>query len=350
MANMMKAAVWKAPGRVIVERIPIPEVGANDVLIKVLTTGICGSDLHSFKLGFYIQPGQVLGHEFAGEVAKIGAAVENLKIGDLVTGFNAGVCGACYWCRRNDYSHCPDLFKKSTGYGLPGAMAEYVLISNAMLGASIFKLPPEMDAEIGATIEPTATAASAIAEISAGDKVVILGAGLIGNVILQGAKAIGADKVAVIEISPLRLKTAKEMGADAVFDARTGDALSWVKETIGIGPYHFNEGAMADVVIEAAGAPQTVTNAFEMVRSGGTIVFVGLPEKPALVDTTKIVHKAPKIVGILGGSTQNAIDLLTSGRINIRPLITHRFSLDEAQSAFETALRSDEAIKVMLKM
>jgi 2-desacetyl-2-hydroxyethyl bacteriochlorophyllide A dehydrogenase len=350
MANTMKAAVWQAPGKVTIENVAIPAVGPMDVLIKVLASGICGSDLHSFKLGFYTQPGQILGHEFAGEVAAVGSDVDGIKPGELVTGFDVGVCGTCYWCQKQEYMYCPDLFKHSTGYGKPGAMAEYVLIANAMVGINITKLPPGMDVEIGATIEPTTTAVAAVAEVHSGDNVVILGAGLIGNVAMQGAKAAGAGKVIVTEISSIRLEAAKKMGADAVFDARKGNALSWVKEMFGVGLYHFNEGGMADVVIEAAGSPQTVADAFEMVRSRGTIVFVGLPEKPALIDTTKIVHKGPKIVGALGGSFAIALDLLASGKVDTRPLITHRFTLDEAQLAFETALRGDVAIKVMLKM
>jgi len=138
------------------------------------------------------------------------------------------------------------------------------------------------------------------------------------------------------------------MGADAVFDARQGDALEWVKKEIGVGLYHFHEGGMADVVVEAAGAPQTVAGSLEMVRSKGTIVFLGLPEKPALIDVTKIAHKQPKIVGVLGGSMEVSIHLLASGKVDTRPLITHRYSLDDAPAAFDMSLRADEAIKVMI--
>jgi len=350
MAGKMKAAVWQAPSRMTLEMVPIPEVGPKDVLIKVAVTGICGSDVHSYKLGFYVEPGQILGHEFSGTVAEIGTEVQGIEVGDAVTGFSMGVCGTCYWCQRQQYGLCPELFHMSTGYGKPGAFAEYTLIENAMLGANILKLPPEIDFEVGATVEPTVTASAAAAAVEPGDKVVVLGAGLIGNVAMQVARARGAEKVVVTEVSPLRLKMAQEMGADAVFDSSKGDALAWVKEVIGVGRYHFNEGGMADVVLEMAGAPMTVQQSFEMVRSGGTIVFVGLPEKPALIDTTKIIHKTPKIVGCLGGSFETAIDLLATGKANTKPLITHRFSLDETPAAFEMQLKSNESIKVIVKM
>jgi len=351
MAGKMKAAVWQAPRQMTIDLVPIPEVGPRDVLIKVKAVGICGSDVHSYKLGFYVQSGQILGHEFSGEIVQLGAEVDGLEVGERVTAFQIGVCGTCYWCQRQQYGLCPDLFLNSTGYGLPGAMAEYVHISGATLGINVFKLPSEIDFEIGATIEPTVTASSAANEVQPGDKVVILGAGLIGNVAMQLAKSRGASKVVVTEVSPLRLEMARRMGADAVFNPLAGDALEWVKQEIGVGRYHFNEGAMADVVLEMAGAPMTVTQSLEMVRSGGTIVYVGLPEKPALIDTTKIIHKTPKIVGCLGGSTfEIAMDLLASGKADTRPLITHRFPLDEAQAALEMQLRSEESIKVLIEM
>jgi threonine dehydrogenase-like Zn-dependent dehydrogenase len=352
MADMMKAAVYQGPRHVTVERVPIPDIGPADVLIKVHACGICGSDVHSYKSGFYIQPGQIMGHEFMGEAAKVGGEVQGIEVGDRVTGFSIGVCGTCYWCQRQQFNLCPDLFKNSTGYGRPGAFAEFVKIENATLGATIHKLPPEIDDETGATIEPVSVGvgAVALAGVQPGDKVVVLGAGMIGNACMQAARAAGATVVEVVDVSSVRLEAARRLGATAVFDAREGDALTWVKETIGVGPYHFNEGGMADVVIEAAGAPLTIQQSFEMVRSGGTIAFVGLPEGPAPVDTTKIVHKAPHIVGCLGGDFVRTIELLASRQIQTAPLITHRYALDEAPEAFEMQLRANEAIKVMVFM
>lgn len=352
MAGIMKAAVYHEPRHITLEQVPIPEIGPHDVLIKVHACGICGSDVHSYKAGFYIRPGQIMGHEFMGEVAKCGDEVRDVEVGDRVTGFSIGTCGTCYWCQRQQFHLCPELFKNSTGYGRPGALAEYVKVEYALLGATIHKLPPEIDDETGATAEPTAVGVGTVAQagVQPGDTVVVLGAGMIGNACMQAAKAAGAKQVVVIEVSPVRLEAARRLGADAVFDAREGDPLTWVKETVGIGPYHFHEGGMADVVIEAAGAPATIQQSFEMVRSGGTIAFVGLPEGPAPIDTTKIVHKQPRIIGCLGGDVARSIELLASKRIQTAPLITHRFPLDAAPDGFETQLRATEAIKVMVKM
>ncbi len=351
MSERMRAAVYHGPRKLSIESVPVPEVGHSDVLIKVRDCGICGSDLHSYKAGMYVSPGQIMGHEFMGTVAAVGDFVEGIDEGDRVTGFGIGVCGSCYWCARQQYILCPELFQNSTGYGLPGGFAEYVLIQNAVVGQSIHLIPDELDDETAATAEPVSVGVGAIdaAGVRPGDKVVVLGAGMIGNACMQAARAAGAEQVAVVDISPVRLEAAKSLGADEVFDARSGDALAWVKELWGVGRYHFNEGGMADVVIEAAGAPVTIQQAFEMVRSGGTIVFVGLPEEPAPFDVTKIVHKQPRMVGSLGGDFARALEMLASGRIKTKELITHRFPLEETPEAFEIQLRAEKAMKVMVQ-
>jgi 2-desacetyl-2-hydroxyethyl bacteriochlorophyllide A dehydrogenase len=346
----MRAARYLGPKRLVVEDVPIPEPGPADVLVRVSACGICGSDLHSYAAGMYIEPGQIMGHEFSGVVAEAGAAVEGVEVGDRVTGFSVGVCGECFWCRRGQHTLCPRLFTASTAYGRPGALAEYVLLPDAVLGSTLHRLPDSLSDEDGATVEPTSVGAYAVAQagVQPGDRVLVLGAGMVGNVCMQAAKAAGAGIVAVVEVSPARLDRARALGADAVFDAREGDAVEWAKQVIGVGPYHFGEGAMADVVIEAAGVPKTITQALEMVRSGGTVAFVGLAEEPAPIDIAKIVHKAPRIVGSLGGDFRAALDLLANGQVRTAPLITHRFGLEDVAEAFETQARTDEAIKVLI--
>jgi threonine dehydrogenase-like Zn-dependent dehydrogenase len=349
--NTMKAAVYLEPRCLCVEDVPLPEPGPADVLIRVHACGICGSDIHSYKSGMYIQRGQIMGHEFMGVAAIVGKDISGVREGDRLTGFTLGACGQCYWCKRREWALCPNMFKASTGYGRPGAFAEYVLIQNATPGRTLHHIPDTVDDLTGATIEPVGVGIHAVrtADVKPGDKVVVLGAGMIGNACLQAAKAAGAS-VYVVEVSPERLRLARESGADAVFDAKTADPLEWVKEVVGRGPYHFHEGGMADVVFEAAGAAQTIQNAFEIVRSGGTICFVGLPEGAVPLDTTKIVHKLPRIVGALGSNFRAAIEELKTGRIRTSQLVTHRFPLDEAGAAFETQLRAGETVKVMVTM
>ncbi|MEM1187152.1 MAG: zinc-binding dehydrogenase [Pseudomonadota bacterium] len=348
----MKAAVLRGPNDIVVQDVPVPEIGPADALIKVKFCGICGSDIHSFTTGMFVEPGQIMGHEFSGEIAEVGESVVGLSRGDRVTGFSAGVCGECEACERNEPVLCAELFNNSTGYGLPGAFAEYVKIENAVLGASVHKLTDAMDSVNGAMIEPVSVGVSAVAQaqVRPGDKVVVLGAGMIGNACLQAAKAAGAAEVIVVEVSDTRLRLARECGADDVFDARTGDALRWVMDKFGEAPYHYHVGGNADVVLEAAGHPTTIKQAFEMVRPGGRICFVGLPEGEVPLDTTKIVHKMPYIVGSLGGDFVAAIDAISSGTIRPDILVTHRFGLNDIGAAFQQQLNADETVKVMIEV
>lgn len=350
MENIMRAAVLKEAGVIEVEDVARPPVGQADVLIRVVSCGICGSDLHTFKTGMYVEAGQIMGHEFVGRIAEIGGDVDGLAIGDRVTGFSAGVCGECEACKRGHPILCAQLFQNSTGYGLPGAFAEYVIIQNAQVGGNIHLLPDTVDDVAAAMVEPMSigVTAASVAGVKPGDRVVVLGCGMIGNACIQAAKAAGASEVLGIDVSPLRLKLAAECGADHTFDARTGDALKWVIERFGPAPYHYNVGGNADVVFEAAGMPITIQQSLEMVRPAGMICIVGLPEVQAPIDTTKIVHKMPTITGSLGGDFAATIALIASGKLNPRPLATHRFALEKAPDAFATQLQAGEAMKVLV--
>jgi threonine dehydrogenase-like Zn-dependent dehydrogenase len=346
----MKAAVLNGPMDISVKQVPVPQIGPRDVLIKVVNCGICGSDMHSYKTGMYVDPGQIMGHEFMGLIAKMGSEVTGLKTGDRVTGFSAGICGECDACKREQYILCANLFRHSTGYGLAGAFAEYVKIENAQVGANVHLLPDTIDNVTGAMVEPVSVGVTAAAQahVKPGDKVVVLGAGMIGNACLQAAKAAGAAEVIVIEVSQKRLEIARMSGADDIFNASSGDALAWVIEKFGPGPYHYGVGGNADIVFEAAGSPITILQSFEMVRPGGTICFVGLPEHTAAIDTTKIVHKMPTIVGSLGGDFAASIKELASGKIKAKHLVTHTFSLDDAAKAFTVQSKASETVKVMI--
>lgn len=346
----MRAAVYRGPGDIRVEEVALPDLGPTDVLLRVVSCGICGSDLHSYQSGQFVESGQVLGHEFVGQVAAAGRDVLGIPEGVRATGFSIGICGECYWCQRAQYNLCPRLFRASTGYGLPGGFAEYVLIPSAQAGINVHLIPDSVSDEAAALTEPVSVAVGTISEarIHEGDSVVVLGGGAIGNACLQVAKASGAGKVVLVDISPLRLDAARAVGADAVFDASEGGALEWVQQQVGVGKFHFGEGAMADVVIEAAGSPITVAQSFDMVRSGGTIAFVALSSGPSLIETNRIVHKTPRIVGCLAGDFPRSIELIASGAVSTAPLITHRIGLEDITTAFETASDSSTAIKTLV--
>jgi threonine dehydrogenase-like Zn-dependent dehydrogenase len=349
----MKAAVFYGPRNLKIESVPIPNVGPNDVLMKVKACGICGSDLHSYKLGLFIEPGQIMGHEYVGEVVEVGANVKDVQIGERMTGQGTKPCETCYWCMRQEYGYCPDVFHTLIGYGRPGAFAEYVLLQDAVIEQTLFRIPNCIDDETAATAEPFSVGVSAVnsTEIKKGDKVVVLGAGLIGNGCMQAAKAVGAQ-VLITDISQQRLDLAKKLGADEVFNVTNGDPVEWVKAKFGHGPYHFHEGkdagGMADVVIDAAGVPSTPQQAIQMVKSGGTICIVASAEEPAPIDTLAINLKGIRWVSGLGGGIGSAIPYLANGQMRSKELITHRFSLEQIQEGFETQLRAGESMKVMI--
>lgn len=352
MAETMRAALLERPGAIQVKDVPRPTIGRGDVLIRVGRCGICGSDMHSYVTGMYVEPGQIMGHEFMGWVAEVGSDVAGLSAGDRVTGFSASLCGACDACVRGDFHLCSKLFTGSTGYGAPGAFAEYMKIENAELGLNVHKLPNSISDVSAAMIEPFSIGVSAVerAGVKPGDRVVVLGAGMIGNACLQAARAAGAGSVLAVDVSSTRLAVARASGAHDVFDARNGDALEWVKAKFGVTKHHYGEGGSADVVFEAAGVPTTIRQSLDMIRPGGTICIVGLPEEDAPIDATRIVHKMPVIMGSLGGDFAATISRMESGLISGDHLCTHRFPLERAAEAFEAQRNADLTVKVMIEM
>src|SRR5258707_9458839 len=229
ISSRMRAAVYQAPRNISFEEVEPRRVDQCDVRTGVTVWGIWGSDVHSYKTGLYIQARQIMGHEFMGLVAAVGENVKGISIGDRVTGFSAGVCGRCRACDEGNHILCPDLFENSTGYGRPGAFAEYVKIENAALGANIHRLPEHLPDAIAATVEPVAVGLTALAQscVKRGDKVVVLGGGMIGNACLQAARRVGAGAV-MIEGSPMRRVLPQGSGADGAFNAGSAGPLAWV--------------------------------------------------------------------------------------------------------------------------
>jgi threonine dehydrogenase-like Zn-dependent dehydrogenase len=333
----MKAAVWYGPYNIKIEDVPYPTLGVNDVIIKVKACGICGSDLESYEAGVFAKPGQIMGHEFSGEVVEVGRNVKNIEVGDRVTGIEIGSCGQCYWCKRN-IPVCPERFNYTTGYGLPGALAEYVKIHNAYLNENVYKLPNKLTYEEGALTEPTSVGVSAvrIANPTKEDNVVILGAGTIGLCVMQVMKAI-ASKIIIIDLSTKRLEAAKELGADVIINASKENPLKKVIEVTGEGRWLFGTGGFADIVMDCVGTGETFKQAIDMVHTGGKIVLVGLGGyvKPALVNPSILIHKYINVLTCLGEDFPKALALLESGVVKVKPMISHEFLLEKVNEAFK---------------
>jgi threonine dehydrogenase-like Zn-dependent dehydrogenase len=346
----MKAAVYQSPGIIEVEELEEPEVGPRDVLLRVSTVGICGSDLHVYRKGQYgAQRGRIMGHEFCGQAVEVGAEVQGVALGGRWTGYSVKYCGTCYWCQRGQVRLCPQLFDNYSGFGKPGAMAEYVLIEDAKPGENLLPIPDQLSDEVGAMAEPLGTALYALLRVKpqTADTVVVIGAGMIGNLVVQALKALHDVRVIVTEVSDERAALARRVGADVVIDARRPDLFEAVRGETGEGRYSFGISGMADIVMDAAAAPPTLNQALEFVRSKGTVGLVGSAEDPAPCRVDLITHKDIRVIGIVGSVIGAGIDLLVSDRIQTDPLISHHFSLDDAADAFRVAV-DPSSIKVMI--
>jgi len=341
----MKAAVYHAPRQITIEEVPDPRVGPDDIVVRVRACGICGSDLHGYRAGLWVEPGDVMGHEWAGEVVEAGANIQNLRVGDRVaTGSFHGPGGG---------------WTKSIGYGLPGAYAEYVRVPDAHLPGRVGKIPDELDDDEAAILEPLRCGlhAARLANPELNAWAVVLGVGTIGLACLQGLKLRGSCRVIAVDVSDQRLELARQLGADIVINAHHEDTVAAVKAITGEGYYRWGAqaegrwslGARADIVIEAAGTPTTLLQALELVRHGGTVVQIALFERPVSFDPTIITQKNIRLQGCAGGeSFEVAADLVRTGRARVRPFVTHHFPLDQIVEAFETQLRPDRSGKVIV--
>jgi 2-desacetyl-2-hydroxyethyl bacteriochlorophyllide A dehydrogenase len=342
----MKAAVIHGPRDIRLETVENPSIRCDEILLKVKACGICGSDIHTYKMGaMSASPNsRVLGHEFSGEIVELGSDIEGLKVGDRVLGTGRRNCGRCHWCQRGQSHRCSNI--AVPGYGLDGAFAEYVVVPNPVLGKTLFKIPEALDWEEAATVEPVSVACHAVeaAKIQPNETVVILGAGMIGQGVAQAAKAGGAAKVIVCEPSSKRLTMAKNLGADIALNPKEIDPVKAVTEA--------TSREMVDVAFECSGVAAAFRQAFSMVRAFGRVMQVAVFEenvelKPDLMSL--ITFRNLTLRGCAGQRWPMALDLVRLGQVKTRDLITHEFTLNNAKEAFETQLNSDEAIKVLIK-
>jgi 2-desacetyl-2-hydroxyethyl bacteriochlorophyllide A dehydrogenase len=328
----MKAAVYYGPRDIRVEDIDRPGIAADEILVRVRACGICGSDLHMYRLGMFaalgrpVANGRVMGHELSGEVVEVGPQVTEFRVGDRIT-----------------------------GVGL-GGFAEYVPVQINERGP--YPLPANMSFAEGATLEPLATSlhGAGLAQPATGETVVILGAGIIGLGCVQAIRAtVASCRIIVVDASARRLEMARQLGAEATVNFAETDAVEAVIAlTGGARPIErFGvRGGNADVVLDCAGARRSPGQGLEMLKQlNGRLVLVALFEQQPELDFNQVVRKHVTIHGSWTWTRQDfqqAIALVQSGRIDRQRLISHQFALDEAAHAFATQDRPDAAIKVVL--
>jgi (R,R)-butanediol dehydrogenase / meso-butanediol dehydrogenase / diacetyl reductase len=322
-----------------VEEIPEPEVKPGTVKIKVKYTGICGTDLHEYHEQMYVtQTPMILGHEFAGEVVEIGEGVNNYHVGDRVVVEPIWGCGECVSCQDGYYNTCESL----QAYGLhhPGGFAEYVVVREK----NLFLLPGHLNYDLAALVEPTAVAMQAVksSAIKIGDKVAIFGAGPIGMLLAQCAKATGASQIIIVEIEKERQQLALEMGADFVIDPTKEDAVQKIKELTTKG---------ADVAFEASGAESAFRSGLDCLRPNGELMIVSVYKKPVSYSPLLQQKEMKKILASRAYKNlfPDVIALLEKGVINVKPIITSKIKLEDiVELGFNKLTTSKEECKILV--
>lgn len=353
MAETMKAIVYKSPGEMEVEERPKPTAGSDDVVIKTKYVSICGGELHTYRSGYGDVPGSILGHEFIGYAEEVGENVEGIKVGDRVWGMSANICGTCWYCEQGDYGNCSHVLEHVTGHGIPGGMAQYVHIAPAVLGQTIYKIPDNIPDQEAALIEPFSVGCAEVneAQVQPGDKVVVIGSGMIGNAIIQFAKLAGAESIIAVDIADGRLELAKACGADYTINSMKQNVLEEVQKIWGPNEWYYGESGRADVAFETAGVGDTVNNAIDVVRAGGKVVLVAPSERNVNLNLAPVINKQPKfIIPVSGAYAKPTIEAMAEGKLVVKPLLSQIFPIDQAKEAFETQANPDEGMKVLIEM
>ena len=338
----MKVAMYYNNNDVRIEEMPIPEINDNELLVKAQSCGICGSDVMEwYRLK---KAPRVLGHEMAGDIAKVGKNVKKFKVGDRIFVSHHVPCNICSFCKNDQHTICETLH--STNF-YPGGFAEYLKVPEINVDRGVFVLPKEISYDEGAFIEPLACAVRGmrIAGMKSGQSVLILGSGVAGLLNIKLAKAMGASKIFATDINDYRLKIAKKIGADIVINA---------KENVPKVVKKHNDGRLADLVIPCVGVPSAIKQALESVHPGGTILFFA-PTEPGVdipFPLFDLWNKQVKMVSTYAGAPKDikeAIELIRSKKVKVTDLITHRFPLSKAAEGFKLAAQAKNSIKIIIE-
>ncbi|PYV50528.1 MAG: galactitol-1-phosphate 5-dehydrogenase [Acidobacteria bacterium] len=341
----MKALLLSQYQHLEVTDIPVPTPTPDELLVRVAACGICGSDVHGYdgSSGRRIPP-IVMGHEAAGIVESVGSAVDGFTKGNRVTFDSTVYCGECGNCLRGDVNLCDrrQVLGVSCGdYRRNGAFAEFVAVPSRIA----YRLPDNLPFQEAAMLEAVAVALHAVslAPIKAGSTALVIGAGMIGLLTQQALAAAGCSRIFVTDVDATRLKLSKSLGATAVLDSGADLARELSDLTSGAG---------VDVVVEAVGMGQTVTTAIHSVRKGGTVVLVGNISPEVTIPLQTVVTRQIRLQGSCAsaGEYPRAIELMSSGKINVKPLITAVAPLDEGPRWFERLhSREPNLMKVVLQ-
>lgn len=342
----MKALLLKKYMELELTDLPKPEIGPHDVLVRVRSCGICGSDIHGMdgSTGRRIPP-IVMGHEAAGVITEVGRNVKDWKEGDRVTFDSTVSCGRCAFCKRGDINLCNNrqVLGVSCGdYRRNGAFAEYVAVPENIL----YRLPDDLSFDHAAMIEAVSIAVHAVnlTPHELGDTAVVVGSGMIGQLTVQAAKVAGFSKVYAVDIDDAKLERAKNLGADEAFNSKTSNVAAEIAAR--------TEGRGADAVLEAVGATDPIATSIAAVRKGGTVTLIGNISPKIEVNLQAIVTRQIRLQGSCASSGEYpaCIELLSKGAIRVDSMISARTPLEDAASWFDRLYKHEpNLLKVIVQ-
>jgi len=348
MKNIRKSAVWESPNKLMVKELAIPQVGQRELLIKVHACAICGSDLRTLKHGNpRVQSGQIVGHEISGTVVKVGAEVTKFKVGDRLS-IGADVpCGKCIHCLSGRANCCDTNY--AIGHQFEGGFCEYMLLNELVVSFGPVKvLSANTNMDDAALAEPLACCINGYerCHMNEGKSIVVFGAGPIGLMLCMLGFEYRASKIILIDPNQKRLDFAKNRVGNII--TLCPSEMNVVSEVMSL-----TEGTGADLIFTACPSVEAHEQAIQMVAKRGVVnLFGGLPagSKHIVLDSNYIHYREAYITGSHGSTPEQhakAVDLIESGRISVKDLITHRFGIDDVNAAYECAA-SGEAIKVLV--
>lgn len=327
----MKALVLEDYKKLVVSDVDEPSLEPNEILVRVKSCGICGSDVHGYdgSSGRRIPP-VIMGHEASGEIAKVGSAVKAYAEGDRVTFDSMISCGRCFFCRQGQPNLCDDrrvLGVSCDEYRRHGAFAEYVAVPEHI----VYRIPDGVSFDLAAMVEPVSVAVHAvnITPVKLGDTALVVGAGMIGLLTLQALRAAGCGRIVIADLADDRLDLALKLGADEALNPRSVDLPAAMRER--------TEGRGADVVLEAVGASPTVKASIDSVRKGGVVTLIGNVTPTVEFGLQSVVTREVSVLGSCASANDYpaCLELMSRGAINVEPMISARAGLEQGAEMFD---------------